>query len=225
MNNVRYEKAGKSEVTASGLSRGAGIFAILGGLLYIVIQFVHPSEHIDAVGSASWSIVACLTLAMSLFSFIGIAGVYGRQVTETGWPGLAGFLIFGLFWIASIAFSFVEAFVLPLIVSEAPTFVEGFLGIFGEADSEAYLGVFPILAPIAGGMYLLGGLLLGIATFRAGILPRMAGALLALGAAVTLAGAIIPHPYDRILAVPTGLAFIWLGYALCRKPYFSAAPR
>jgi hypothetical protein len=31
---------------------------------------------------------------------------------------------------------------------------------------------------------------------------------------VTFAAAVIPHPFDRILAVPMGLAFIWLGYAL-----------
>ncbi|PRX69846.1 hypothetical protein B0G52_112206 [Cohnella sp. SGD-V74] len=128
--------------------------------------------------------------------------------------GLAGFLAFSLFWLASIAFSFIEAFVLPLLTTEAPKFVKGFLGIFGGTDGEVDLGVLPALAPIAGVLYLLGGLLLGIATFRAGVLPRLGAALLAFGAAVTLAGGIIPHPLDRILAVPMGLAFIWLGYAL-----------
>lgn len=71
-----------------------------------------------------------------------------------------------------------------------------------------------IVAPLAGAPYMLGGLLLGVATYRANVLPQLAGALLAAGAVVTLAGAVIPHPMDRILAVPVGLAIVWLGYAV-----------
>lgn len=207
-------KVGTVQVTAAGLIRMAGLFAIMGGLLFIVIQFIHPPEHISTVSSTSWVVVACLTLAMSLFNLIGIIGVYTRQVAEAGWLGLVGFIVFSLFWLASIAFSFIEAFILPLLTIEAPQFVEGFLGIFGGADSAVHLGVLPLLAPIAGMLYLLGGFLLGMATFRARVLSRLASVLLAFGAVVTLASAIIPHPFDRILAVPMGLAFVWLGYGL-----------
>lgn len=207
-------KVGTVQVTAAGLIRMAGLFAIMGGLLFIVIQFIHPAEQISAVSSTSWVVVACLTLAMSLFNLIGIIGVYTRQVAEAGWLGLVGFVVFSLFWLASIAFSFIEAFILPLLTIKAPQFVEGFLGIFGGADSAVHLGVLPQLAPIAGMLYLLGGLLLGMATLRARVLSCLASVLLAFGAVVTLASAIIPHPFDRILAVPMGLAFVWLGYGL-----------
>jgi hypothetical protein len=62
---------------------------------------------------------------------------------------------------------------------------------------------------------MLGGLLFGIATFRAGVLPRWAGALLACAVVLPLlATGLLPHPLDRILAVPMGLALAWLGYAL-----------
>jgi len=62
---------------------------------------------------------------------------------------------------------------------------------------------------------LLGGLLFGIATFRAGILPRWAGVLLAVAVLLPLIGSgLFPHPLDRICAVPMGLAMAWLGYAL-----------
>lgn len=62
---------------------------------------------------------------------------------------------------------------------------------------------------------MLGGLVFGIATLRAQVLPRWAGALLAIGTVLPLVlSALLPHPYDRILAVPVGLALVWLGYAL-----------
>lgn len=204
----------KKEVTPAGLIRWSGAFSIAAGILYVAIQFIHPPEELSSVGSVSWLAVAALTMAMSACSLIGMTGIYARQVTESGWLGLAGFLAFGLFWLASTAFSFVETFVLPLLANHAPQYVEGFLGLFGEAESKVDLGALPLLTAVAGMLYLLGGLLLGAATYRAGVLPRPAGALLAAGAVATLAAAVIPHPFDRVLAVPTGLAFIWLGYAL-----------
>jgi hypothetical protein len=61
----------------------------------------------------------------------------------------------------------------------------------------------------------LGGLLFGIATIRAGVLPRWAGGLLAAAAVLPpLVSWLLPHPLDRILAVPMGLALVWLGYTL-----------
>jgi hypothetical protein len=61
---------------------------------------------------------------------------------------------------------------------------------------------------------MLGGLLFGIATLRAGILPRWPAGLLAVAAAVTPAAALLPHAQQRLAAVPVALALAWLGYAL-----------
>ncbi|MNH26955.1 hypothetical protein D3C79_870420 [compost metagenome] len=178
----------------------------------MIIQLIHPSEQISSVNTTAWILVAWLTTGMSLFSLIGLLGIYLRQVKEAGWVGLIGFIVFSLFWIISIAFSFVEAVVLPLLTNSAPQYVEGVVGIFGGAVSEVDLGSLPLLAAIAGVMYALGGTLFGISLFRAGIVPRPAAALLAFGAVATFSAAIIPHPFDRIMAVPLGMAFIWLGY-------------
>ena len=49
-----------------------------------------------------------------------------------------------------------------------------FLGMFTGIPSEIDLGILPTLWKISDPMYLLGPLLFGIATFRAGILPRRA---------------------------------------------------
>lgn len=202
------------KVTPSVLIRWTGLFAILAGVLFIGIQLIHPLDQLSSVDTDMWVIVSCLSLVMGLFSLIGITGIYASQVKESGWLGLIGYSLFGLFWIMTIVWSSIEAFVLPQLTTTAPEFVAGFVGIFGGMESEADLGLLPALEPLAGVMYLLGGILFGIATYRAGVFPRWAGALLAVAAVVTIGAVVIPHPLDRILAVPMGLALIWLGYAL-----------
>ena len=67
---------------------------------------------------------------------------------------------------------------------------------------------------IVGLLYLLGGLSLGIATFRAGVFSRWAGLLWAATALVTPAAALLPHAVQRYAAVPMGITMIWLGVAL-----------
>ncbi|MNU63497.1 hypothetical protein D3C71_527510 [compost metagenome] len=207
-------KENKMKITATHLIRSAGLAAMLAGILFIVIQTIHPPEKLSSVTSSAWASVHYLTMAMSLFGLLGITGIYARQVKETGWLGLAGFLLFSLFWVATTAFTFVEAFILPLLATDAPKFVEGYLGIFSGSASEFNLGPLSAVAPVGGGLYILGGLLFGITTFRAGILPRWAAGLLAFGAVSTLASSLLSHPLDRILAVPMGVSLAGLGYAL-----------
>lgn len=58
---------------------------------------------------------------------------------------------------------------------------------------------------------MIGGVAFGAATFRAGVLPRWAGVMLAVG---TMLPVVLPHDIVRLAAVPVGLALAWLGYAL-----------
>ena len=77
----------------------------------------------------------------------------------------------------------------------------------------------------AGPIYILGGLLFGIATFRAGILPRWAGILLAVGTVLGPAAILFPPEYQPKVALPVGLALAWLGYALWSgRPALAAQP-
>lgn len=204
-------------VTTDTLFRWSGAAAAMAGGLYMGIQWIHPADALSSVSTDKWVIVAFLTAVMSICSLVGVSGIYLRQTEETGWLGLIGFILFSLFWLISMTFSFIEAFVLPLLVDEATAFVEGMAGIFSGTESETALGIFPALAPAAGILYMLGGLLLGLATFRAGVFPRLSGALLAFSAVITVAAAVIPHPFDRILALPMGITLIWLGFSLWWK--------
>jgi hypothetical protein len=168
-----------------------------------------------SVTTTHWAIIQSLKTAMCIFGLLGLTGLYARQANEAGWLGLASYLLFSLFFVHTLPLAYTEAFILPLLATEAPTFVEGFLGIFNGHPVQTNLGALPVLYTLAGSAgYVLGGLLFGIATLRAGILPRRAAGLLAIGAVAPFVLAMLPHPLDRTFAVPTGLALAWLGYAL-----------
>ncbi|MDF2626186.1 MAG: hypothetical protein K0R39_17 [Symbiobacteriaceae bacterium] len=205
---------GNMMTTPASLIRMAGLSAMVAGILFVVIQPFHPSEILSSVTTGAWATVHYLTIAMSLFGLFGVTGIYARQVKETGWLGLAGYLIMSLWLLLTTAFTFAEAFIMPVLATDAPQFVEGFIGIFSGAASEANLGVLPAAGPISFVLYLLGGLLFGIATLRARILSRWAAGVLAAGALFPLAASLLPHPLDRLAAVPVGLGLAWLGYSL-----------
>ncbi|MNR28532.1 hypothetical protein D3C85_1458600 [compost metagenome] len=131
-----------------------------------------------------------------------------------GWLGLVGYLLFSLEFVLLTALTFIEAFILPLLTTDAPTFAEGFLGLSSGTGSKYDLGALVAVGPVSAVAYLLGGLLFGIATLRAGVLSRWAAGLLAFGAVASLAAAVLPHEIGRIAAVPMGVGLIWLGYSL-----------
>jgi hypothetical protein len=203
------------KTTASKLIRWAGLSAVVGGTLFVGMQPIHPPEILSSVTTGTWALVHYVGVAMCLLNLVGIAGIYARQVEESGWFGLAGFVLFSLMWVLTAAFQFAEAFILPLLAAAAPRFVVGFLGITSGSPSEVSLGILPALYSLTSVFYLLGGVLLGIATFRAGVLPRWAGGGLAVATVAPLAlSLLLPHEFIRLAAVPIGVALVWLGYVL-----------
>jgi hypothetical protein len=202
------------KITAASLIRWAGLSAMVAGLCYVVVGMFHPLETLSSATTTRWIIVHALATAMCFFGLLGMAGHYARQVKAAGWLGLAGFLLLSLFYALTAPYTFVEAVILPLMATAAPTFVQGFLGLFNGHPTEMNLGVLAALYKLSGIVYIFGGLLFGFATFRASILPRWAAGLLAAGTALSPVAALLPQEYKALVAVPVGLALAWLGYAL-----------
>ncbi len=101
-----------------------------------------------------------------------------------------------------------------ILVGAAPVFAEGWIGILNSTGGGMDLGTLPTLWLVSKPLYLLGGTVFGIATFRARILPRWAGALLAIGTAMGPLAALLPLELQPKIAIPVGLALVWLGYSL-----------
>jgi hypothetical protein len=154
---------------------------------------------------------------MSLLGLFGMAGLYIRQAVKVGWLGLVGYILFSFWLVLVMGFSFVEAFILPQVATSSPAFVQAWMGMFNPTASNFDLGALPTLWTLTAPIYILGGLLFGIATFRAGILPRWAGALLALGTVLAPVAVLLPNASQPKMAIPVGVALAWLGYALCAE--------
>ncbi|HEX2246781.1 MAG TPA: hypothetical protein VHH13_04445, partial [Arthrobacter sp.] len=180
------------------------------------IQPIHPPDVLASVTTTAWVIIQSFKLAMCVLFVVGIAGLYARQVERAGWLGLAGFVLYSLSWWLQTGYVFADVFILPPLATTAPRFVDGTLGTLAAGRaSEVNLGALPAIFSLGVGIpYMLGGLLFGIATLRAGILPRWPAGLLAVASALTPAAALLPHAIQRFAAIPVGLALAWLGYAL-----------
>jgi hypothetical protein len=202
------------KITASSLIRWAGLSALVAGICFVVLGLLHPPNVLSSVSTTRWTIVHSLAIAMSLFGLLGMMGLYARQVKEAGWLGLAGFLLLSFWLMLVLPFTFFEVFFLPVLATEASTFAEGFLGILTGSASEINFGVLPALWQLSNVLILLGGLVFGVATFRAGILSRWAAGVLAVGCVLSPAAALLPHTIQPLVAVPIGAGLAWLGYAL-----------
>jgi hypothetical protein len=202
------------KITASSLIHVTGLAAVAAGIIFAGIQPIHPADDLASVTTGVWAVIVSLKLVMCFLFLIAIAGLYARQIEEAGWLGLAGFLLFSLSWMLQIGYVFTGLLILPVMATAAPQFVDSLLGIVNGTPGDMDIGALGAIYGLIGILYLLGGLCLGIATLRAGVLPRWPAGLLAVTALLTPAAALLPHATQRLAAIPMGLAMAWLGYAL-----------
>ena len=149
-NRQTANKERKMKITTPKLIRWAGLSAMVAGIIFAGIQPIHPPDVLASVNTSAFIIITSLKTAMCLFGLFGIAGLYARHVEETGWLGLAGYLLFGLFFALTAPFQFIEAVLTPVLATAAPKFVEGWLGVVTAHASEINLGAVPTIYAVTG---------------------------------------------------------------------------
>ncbi len=198
------------KVTTPKLIRWAGLSVVVAGIIFTAIQPTHAS-----INSSTFIIITSLKTSISIFCLLGITGLYARQVEETGWQGLVGYLLLTIYYAIQMCISFIEPTILPLLTTVAPTFVASALQLSSGVGNPTDLGSLTTIYSLASILYVLGSLLFGMATFRARILPRGAAALFAFSG--PLAGTmftLLPYQLVQLTSIPIGGAMVWLGYAL-----------
>ena len=203
-------------ITPTKLTRAAGICAAIAGLIFIAVQIKHPPMDVASVTTTQWVVRSAAKAVMAALALAGITGMYLRQVRQTRVLGLVGYLLFAVGYLLMLSTEVIAACVLPALAHTSPVYVNNVVvAAFGGTHTGS-IGGMQTLFDLAGVTYMVGGLLFGIALFRARVLARWAAALLAVGTAATVALAVLPESFNRPLAVPTGVALIGLGISLWR---------
>ena len=113
-------------------------------------------------------------MVMAALALAGITGLYLRQVRQTRVLGLVGYLVFGAGYLLMLSTEAIAAFVLPGLAHSSPGYVNNVVvAAFGGTPTHSIGGIGTLFV-IAGLAYLVGGLLFGIALFRARVLSRWA---------------------------------------------------
>ena len=201
-------------ITPTILTRAAGVAAVAAGLIFIGVQFNHPHLDVASITTTEVVIRNCLKALMAVLALVGITGMYLSQIRRNGKLGLIGFMMLAGGYLLIMSTTLVAASILPLVAGTDPGFVTDAIAISTGGTASGDVGLLAYLSKAQDLGYLLGGLLFGIALFRAHVLARWACALLAVGGVVTIALSVMPDAFYRLLALPNGIAMIGLGYSL-----------
>jgi hypothetical protein len=154
-------------------------------------------------------------MLMVALALAGITGVYLFQVTKIGVLGLIGYVVFAAGYLSMLGTEYVAALVLPAIAHTSTAWVNDAISIANNRPTTGDIGWMQGAIMFTGLTYIGGGVLFAIALFRANVLARWASALLAVGTLSAIGAGIVPQ-YERLFAIPTGLALVGLGYSLWR---------
>ena len=210
-------------ITPTTLFRAASAAAAVAGLIFIGVQINHP--HLDATSITTTDVIArnSLKLLMAALALAGLTGMYLRQVSKIGVLGLLGYSLFAAGYLSMLGTEFVAALVLPSIAHTATAYVNDVIAVANNSPATGDIGLMRTAIMFMGLTYVAGGFIFAIALFRANVLARWAAVLLAVGTLATIGAGIVPQ-YERLFALPTGLALVCLGYSLWRELGTPAAP-
>jgi len=218
---IRY-KENDITVTDRFLLRAAAVAAAAAGLIFIGVQINHPSLDATSISTTDVMIRNSLKLLMAALALAGITGVYLFQVAKVGVLGLVGYIVFAAGYLGIFGTQYVAALVLPSITGSSTAYVNDVIAIANNRPAAGDIGAMQGAILFTGLAYIVGGVLFAIALFRANVLARWASALLAVGTLSAIGAGIVPQ-YERLFAIPTGLALVGLGYSLWRAQRSSAA--
>jgi hypothetical protein len=190
------EEQQASRTSPTELIRRSGLLAIATGASMVLVPFVHP----ESPQSAAWVPVHLLYFATLMGILLVLVAIFARQIEHAGRFGVAGFL--------------------TAFFGTAMMLLEGrehlFSHDFGQGTPE---GLWQLMATAL--VFSVGYILLGVAVARAGVLPRGAGILLAMGAPLVAFSP--PIGVQAVIIIGHtlfGVGLAWSGYALFaeRKP-------
>jgi hypothetical protein len=192
-------------MVSSNLLRWSGLAALVGGVLFAVLSileffFFGGQADSAAVASSAWFIVELGYILAATLLILGLVGLYALQAEQGGKLGLIAFVaaLTGMVMLAGADWS--AAFFGPWLVVAAPDVL--------AAEPAGSMAVGVILTYV---LATLGWFLFGLASLRAGVLPRGAALLTMVGAVLALVLILLELPFEVVVL---GAAVAWMGFVL-----------
>jgi hypothetical protein len=204
-------------ITTNRLTATAGLCAAAAGAIFAGVQINHPPADVAHLLTTEMTVRETAKVLFCVLALVGFAGMFFRHRGRLGRVGLVGYSLLTVGFLALLAVECIVGYVLPTEAHSDPVYVQHVInGAVGHGPSGGIGGMHALF--LASGIgYPIGGLLFGIALFRAGVLSRWASALFAYGTVSVLALASLPESFNRPFAVPTGVALIGLRISLWRE--------
>lgn len=199
------------KISLSDLVRWSGLSAVVVAVLVVIAEIGEFSlirnQSTAAVGATSpWTIIMLLYLLAFLFGLWALTGLYIRQLAESGLLGLVAFLVAFAGTALGIGFTWTGLFVVPSLANMAPEFLN--MIDAGEVAPAFFTGFL-----FSNGLFGLGWLLFGLASYRAQVFSRGASIFMAIAGLVNLVFDFMDIPFSGIIF---GIALVWLAYPLWR---------
>ncbi len=204
------------DITTNRLTAAAGLGAVAAGAIFIGVQINHPPVDVAHIVTTEMAVRQTAKALMAVLALVGFTGMFLRHRRRLGILALAGYLLLCVGFLAMFAVECIGALVLPIVARSNPGYVQDVLDAAVGRSPSGDIGHMSALLIASGIGYSLGGLLFGIALFRARVLARWASLLLAYATTSALALAVLPESFSRPFAIPTGIAMIGLGISLWR---------
>ena len=210
---------GRDALSPFVLIRWSGLSTIVGGALIAAFPLFHPNHDAAGYTSAIWVGPPDAT-RWRRAGAVRSGGAVRPPVRAGGLAGLAGFVGAVIGTASLLTGAMIEAFIIPYIGLQSPEIMDG-PPPPGVGEAFMTMGI----------LFAFGYGLLGLATTRAGVLPRSVGILLAVGAVVLMFGDRVTSGllgYDNLWGIGFalfGAALAWLGYSLWSDPITIGAAR
>lgn len=209
-------------ITIDRLTATAGLCAAAAGALFIGVQINHPPADVVHLLTTDLLVREAAKILMAVLALVGITGMLIRSRHRFGLLGVAGYLLLSVGYLAIFAVQCIVATVLPTVARTDPGYVQDVIDAAVGRSPSGDIGLMSEVLLVSGVGYAIGGLLFGIALFRAGVLSRWASLLLAYGTISALALSVLPESFSRPFAVPTGVALVGLGVSMWRARHDAA---
>ena len=162
------------------------------------------------VENRNWTWINTLGVLGALTGLLGQAGIYHYQIPNTSWYGSIGYYVASAGTTLLIGTMLWETVIWPILVNHDRSLL--------DFQGPIYLSkIFVPFFVVAGLIYSVGYILVGIGIIKAGIFPHLAGYLIAIGAPTFGLGSLFGklQVYPRSIGVTLmSIGLIWVGVAM-----------